>query len=317
MKKRTSTAVLALALLVATPGAAFADSSSSSSSAEQATPAVDKVINSPEATAEKAEPASPEQLAALKAKASAEIAKRQASLTGWVAKLAAAKADCGQNGPAAARIAATQASLNTLGAAIQAAPTREAAKPLYRQIFTHQRVYLVVGPVVGIALACDGQAVRADKLTVRLTELQTKASTAAAGGANTAAAVALLNQVAPLIATGKASATAAAASVNGLAPDQGVEAVKVSNSAAVNAARAQMKQSDASLDAAGRLLNDASKALGGSVKSDRKTDRKSDKEAAKDAEKAKREQAKQDKKNQKDKEKEERKDRKEDKDDDD
>jgi hypothetical protein len=307
MKKRTSTAVLALALLVATPGAAFADSSSSSSSAEQATPAVDKVINSPEATAEKAEPASPEQLAALKAKASAEIAKRQASLTGWVAKLAAAKADCGQNGPAAARIAATQASLNTLGAAIQAAPTREAAKPLYRQIFTHQRVYLVVGPVVGIALACDGQAVRADKLT--------KASTAAAGGANTAAAVALLNQVAPLIATGKASATAAAASVNGLAPDQGVEAVKVSNSAAVNAARAQMKQSDASLDAAGRLLNDATKALGGAVKTDRKSDRKSEKEAAKDAEKAKREQAKQDKKNQKDKEKEERKDRKDDKDD--
>jgi hypothetical protein len=311
MKTRKAVATLSLALAVAAPTTAFAQSSASATPGEQSGPTVEVIVNSPEAVAEKAEPAAPDQLVAIKNKAAAEIGKRQKSLGDWSAKLATAKADCGQNSAAASRIASTQANLVALGSSIQAATDKAVAKPLYRQIFTHQRVYLVVGPVVSITIACGNQYARADKLNVELTELLAKANsvgittttipastvpastvpastpgtTAVPSGVNTAAALALLNQVAPLITAGKASAASASAAVQAIVPDQGTEAVKASNAATVTAAKNQIKQADASLDKARALLNEARKTLNGAIKQDKLQER-AEKKAEKEAEKA-------------------------------
>jgi hypothetical protein len=300
LKTFTATAALAAALVLS-PSAAFADSdgdkSNTGGTSEQAAPAADKAIDSAEAKQEAIQQVAPDTLPALKAKAAERISKRLTDLGQWSAKLASAPADCGQNAAAVARIAATQASLTTLSTAIAGATTIEAAKPLYQQIFTHNRVYAVVSPVVHLALACDHQWARAAKQTAAVAELQTKLAAATAAGANTTAASALLVQVAPAIAAGKQSAATASASIVGLAPDQGNEATKASNAAAIVAARAQIKQADAQLDAAATLLTQTRQSLGIEVKADKKADKESEKakkkseketeKAAKQAEKAK------------------------------
>jgi hypothetical protein len=300
MKKLTSLALTA-GLLILTPTAALADDSKSGSS-EQSAPALDSMVNSADAQQEKKPQASPDNLAALKAKAAESIAKRQRDLASWSAKLTAAKTDCGQNAAALSRIGATQASLTTLGASIAASTTVEAAKPLYQQVFTHQRVYLVVSPVVHTALACDNQLARATRQTTNVAELNTKIAAAKAKGVNTAPAEAFLAQVTPQIEAGKATATAAAASLSGLVPDQGNEATKAANEAAVNGAKAGIRAADASFDNAASLLKQATKALGGEAKteaSEKKAEKKAEhekkkaeKEAEKEAKKAEREAAK-------------------------
>jgi hypothetical protein len=293
MKKLTlRTLLIAPALLLALPSAALADDSASST---QAAPALEKSLNTADAAQEKAGSSAPENLIALKNKATAEVTKRQVSLTKWAGQLAAVKADCGQNAAAAARISSTQTSLVALNSQIQAATDLTAAKALYKQIFTHQRVYLVVSPVIHVAIACDNQTARANTLTTRLTDLQAKVTAAGSAGANTAAATALLAQVPGLIATGKTTAATAAASVAGLAPDQGVEATKTANAASVAQAKGLIKQADSSLDTAASLMKDASSQLADATRDDKRADKKAEnqsekaaREAAKRAEDAKR-----------------------------
>ncbi len=316
MKKRIGTALLTTTLMLAVPTAAFADSSSGSSGSEQSAPSVDQVLNSSDAQQEKAAQTAPEQLDAIKAKAAEKIAKRQKDLTQWSAKIATAPADCGQNAATLQRIATTQASLVALNTAIQSSTTKEAAKPLYQQIFTHQRVYLVVSPVVHIALACDQQWARAAKQTTQVAELQAKlaapvpstvapstvAPSTVAGTpvpstvvANTAAAAALLAQVTPLIELGKATAGTASSSLVSLAPDLGVEATKSANAVKVATAREQIRQADANLDRAADLLKQTRQALNPVIKTEKKAEKKAEREADKakrdaerEAEKAKR-----------------------------
>ncbi len=297
MKTRIGTALGTIAApsllticLVLNPTAAFADDSGSAQPAEQSAPAVDRAINSAEAQQEKAVQVAPDQLPAIKVKAAEKIAKRQADLAAWAAKLNAAPADCGQNAAALARIAQTQASITALSASIAAATTPEAAKPLYQQIFTHNRVYAVVSPVVHLTLACDQQWARAAKQTTQIAELQAKIAAANAAGTDTSAASAFLAQVAPLIAAGKQSAAAASASVVGLVPDQGNETTKAANAAAIAVAREQIKGADTQLDSAANLLSQTRKALGGEVKSEKKESKEAErarKKAEKEAEKAK------------------------------
>jgi hypothetical protein len=289
---------LVAATLVLSPAAAFADSDSGSSStpsSERAAPAAEQAINSVEAQQEALAQVAPDQLPAIKARAAEKIAKRQSDLTQWSAKVATAPADCGQNAAVLARIAATQTSLLTLNNAIQASTTPEAAKPLYQQIFTHNRVYAVVSPVVHLTLACDNQWARAAKQTAAIADLQAKITAATATGVNTAAASALLAQVAPLVAAGKQSALLASTGVASLVPDQGNEATKATNTAAITAARGLIKQADAQLDGAASLLTQTRKALGLEVNTEKKETKKAEreaekakKEAEKAAEKAKR-----------------------------
>jgi hypothetical protein len=309
MKKRIGTALLTTTLMLAVPTAAFADSSSGSSGSEQSAPSVDQVLNSSDAQQEKAAQTAPEQLDAIKAKAAEKIAKRQKDLTQWSAKIATAPADCGQNAATLQRIATTQSSLVALNTAIQSSTTKEAAKPLYQQIFTHQRVYLVVSPVVHIALACDQQWARAAKQTTQVAELQAKlaapvpstvapstvAPSTVAGTpvpstvvANTTAAAALLAQVTPLIELGKATAGTASSSLVSLAPDLGVEATKSANAVKVATAREQIRQADANLDRAADLLKQTRQALNPVIKSEAKAEKKAEKKAEREADKAKR-----------------------------
>jgi hypothetical protein len=271
------------ALLLAVPSVSLADETGPSA---QAWPVLEKSVNTADAAVEKAGSATPETLIALKNKATAEVSKRQVSLTKWAGQLAAVKADCGQNAASATRISAAQTSLVALNGQIQAATDLVIAKALYKQIFTHQRIYLVVSPVVHLAIACDNQTARANGLTTRLTELQAKITAAGSAGANTAAATALLAQVPGLIASGKTSAATAAASVAGLAPDQGVEATKTANAAVVTKAKGLIKQADSSLDTAASLINDASKQLTGATRDDKKADKKADNQSEKAAKKA-------------------------------
>jgi hypothetical protein len=344
MNKQLGTAILATAFLTLSPAAAFADSSSGSGSvSEQSSPSLEKILNSSDAQQEKATQVAPDQLDAIKAKAAERIAKRQRDLTSWSAKLATAPADCGQNGASLQRIATTQAALAALSTSIQTSTTKEAAKPLYLQIFTHQRVYLVGSPAVHIALACDQQAARAAKQLAEVAELQAKitapvpstvapstvaGATVPTNAPNTAAAAALLAQVTPLIELGKATSAAASASLVSLTADQGNESVKSGNAVKVATAREQIRQADANLDRAGELLKQTRQALSPVVKSAKqeqkktasdaaKAKRDADREAAKvkrDAEKAKdkaeRENKKNDRKSKKD-------DKRDDKDDDD
>ena len=287
--KKLTTLMLTAALVALTPAAAFADDSSGKSSkspsTEQSTPGVDAAINSSDAQQEKKTQTAPEQLAAIKAKAAEAIAKRQRDLTTWSAKVSSQTTDCGQNAAALSRIGATQAGLATLGTSIAAATTPEVAKPLYQQIFTHQRVYLVVSPVVHTALACDAQFARGARQTANLAELNTKIAAAKAKGVNTATAEALAAQVPAAIESAKATSAAAAASLSGLAADQGNEATKATNAAAVTTARNGIKTADAGFDKVADLLKQAAKALGTDVKTDKESDQESDK-AEKKADKA-------------------------------
>jgi hypothetical protein len=282
-------ALTALTALVP-PTAAHADTQIP---VETATPKVDSIVNSAEAVAEKAPAATTvtASLESIKAKAAEQIAKRQKTLAEWAADITKAKGDCGQNAGSVARITQTQAGLTALAAQIQAAPDVAAAKTLYGQIFTTYRVYLVVGPSVHVSLACGAQSARSARLLTEVANVQALIDTAAAGGANTAPATALLSQVQPLVDQAKTAAAIASNSVASIVPDLGNEATKAANAATVAAARNQIKAADTQLDTAAKALRDARASLGGAKKTERAEDqaeKKTEREAKKaehDAEK--------------------------------
>ncbi len=280
---RLATLMIVPAVLVA-PSVAHGDEVAVT---ESAAPKVDAVVYSPQAAAEKTQGGEKAEasLASIKARAAEQIAKRQKSLTEWSADIAKAKGDCGQNAGAATRISSTQAALSALATQIQSAADVATAKPLALQIYTHHRVYLVVGPAVHIPLACGAQSNRAARLLTEVANVQTLIATASAGGADTAAATALVNSVAPLVNQAKAASIAASNSAASIVPDLGNEAIKTSNAATVQAARDQIKAADALLDSAAKALKDARHSLSGAKKTDRESD-KADKSAERSAKKA-------------------------------
>lgn len=284
--RRVATLLCLPAVLLA-PVAAHADSNVL---VENAGPKLDTVVNSSDAAAEKAHVSdkSVVPLARIKARAAEQIAKRQRSLVDWSGHIAKAKGDCGQNAGAATRITSTQAGLNALAPQIQAAADVATAKPLYEQIFTHHRVYLVVGPAVHIPLACGAQSARAARIMTEVANVRTAIETAKAGGANTAAAEALVATVPPLVDQAKNESSAASNSAASMVPDLGNEAIKTANAATVKAAREQITSADAKLDAAARALKEARDSLRGAKKSDREND-KTAKETERTAKKAEKE----------------------------
>ena len=282
-----------LAAGVGAPSVALAQTSSPSSVAVSgtstvvdpatATPVVNKVdviVDSPEAKNEKARSETPASIESVKARAAAEIAKRQRSLTEWAADIAKAKGDCGQNAGAAARISSTQTALTALGAQIATTADAAVARALSEQITTHHRVYLVVGPAVHLSLACGEEVARATKIAASVAEMQANIA-ANPSKPGSVAALALLSQIPVLLDAGKASAAAASLSAASLVPDLGNEAIKNANAATVKAARDQVKLADDKLDAANKVLKDARKVL-----STGKAEEKKEKNAKKDERKA-------------------------------
>jgi hypothetical protein len=283
---RFAAAMLIPAAFIA-PTAANADSAAST---ETAAPKVDAILNSPEAIAEKsaspgASGTSQASLASVKARAAEQIAKRQKTLIEWSGDIAKAKGDCGQNAGSSARITQTQTGLASLAPQIQAAPDLVAAKALSEQIATTYRVYLVVGPVVHISLGCGAQSARSARLLTEAANVETLIATAKAGGADTAAASALVAQVKPLVEQAKNGSAAASNSVASIVPDLGNEATKTANAATLLAARNQIKAADTQLDSAAKALHDARASFSGAKKTERSED-KAEKKSERDAKKA-------------------------------
>ncbi len=286
----TRTAPLALTVLfvLGSAPAAFADSTGDTAPLPVSEPIVPSQ-NSAEATSEAdaAKRPAPANLNDLKSKGAAEIAKRQKTLNDIAGKLAAQTTDCGSNAAMSTQVASTSTSLASVGVNLAAATDPVAARTLYKSIFIDHRVYILVAPKAGKVLRCDAVLARTVALTTNGATLQAKIDAAKASGVDTTAAQASKDLGSALLLT--VNPTGALTPIIGLVPDRGVEAVRLSNSAALKAADtaldgslATQKQVHAQFEAARKLLKPA-------VAADKKADKKAEKESKKAEKKAERE----------------------------
>lgn len=288
MKKRSVRLVLASAVGVASLGfaaPAFADDDSSKSTFVLVAEPIVASQKGPEATAEGVVNRSTvdleTQLTAVKAKGAAAIAQRQRTLADLVGRLGAQTKDCGSNAVMSAQIGAATTGLAGVGVALGASTDINAAKTLYRTIFTDFRIYLLVAPQTGKIVRCDVLLSRNEALTAEGARLQLSINAAKLRGANTAAAQAAKD--AAIAQLGTVVPANSIVGVVGLVPDKGDPAVQLANTVALN-------NSDAALDAnaaAQRSVNlqfDAARKL---LSQANKTDKENDQEVKKDAKEVK------------------------------
>jgi hypothetical protein len=285
MKKRSVRLVLVSAVAVTSLGfaaPAFADDASSTPTLVLVAEPVVASQKGPEAVAEGVVNRSSvdveTQLTAVKAKGAAAIAQRQRTLADLVGKLGAQSKDCGSNAAISAQIGAAATGLAGVGVALGASTDINAAKTLYRTIFTDFRIYLLVAPQTGKIVRCDVLLARNEAEGARV---QAAIEAAKLRGANTAAAQAAKD--AAIAQLGTILPANSIVGVAALVPDKGDPAVQLSNTTALN-------NSDAALDAnaaAQRSVNaqfDVARKLLGQAN---KTDRENDKEVKKDEKEAK------------------------------
>jgi hypothetical protein len=288
MKKRSVRLVLVSAVAVTSLGfaaPAFADDASSTPTLVLVAEPVVASQKGPEAVAEGVVNRSSvdleTQLTAVKAKGAAAIAQRQRTLADLVGKLGAQSKDCGSNAAISAQIGAAATGLAGVGVALGASTDINAAKTLYRTIFTDFRIYLLVAPQTGKIVRCDVLLARNEALTAEGARVQAAIEAAKLRGANTAAAQAAKD--AAIAQLGTILPANSIVGVAALVPDKGDPAVQLSNTTALN-------NSDAALDAnaaAQRSVNaqfDVARKLLGQAN---KTDRENDKEVKKDEKEAK------------------------------
>jgi hypothetical protein len=247
--------------------------------------------NAPEVVAESKSSSTPARLSEIKSKGVKEIAKRQSTLAGLAAKLAAQKKDCGTNTAMAAEVTTTMNSLTTVGQQLAVTSDMAAAKKLYQSIFIDHRVYILVQPKSGNVIRCDAQLGRNDALAAEAATLQTAIDLVRGAGGNVApaqsakdAAVAALSTINPATALG---------GITGLTPDRGDKARQAANTAALKAADTALdasskaqKNVNSQLDAARRLLREPEKALRDAQRDAEKDKKKAAKEAEKNAKEA-------------------------------
>ena len=288
MKKRSVRLVLVSAVAVTSMGfaaPAFADDDSSKPTLVLVGEPIVASQKGPEAVAEGVVNRSSvdleTQLTAVKAKGVAALAQRQRTLADLLGKLAAQTKDCGSNAAMSAQIGAANTGLAGVGAALAASTDINAAKTLYRTMFTDFRVYLLVAPQTGKVVRCDVLLARNEALTAEGARLQLSIDAAKLRGANTAAAQA--SKDAAVAQLGTILPANSIVGVAALIPDKGDPAVQASNTAALN-------NSDAALDAnvaAQRSVNaqfDAARKLLGQAN---KVDKENDKEVKKNEKDAK------------------------------
>lgn len=287
--RRTAPFALASLLVLGAAPTALADSSSSSATP---LPVSEPIVQSqvgPEAQSEAAssKSAAPTNLADLKAKGAAEIAKRQRTLNDLAAKLGAQTTDCGSNATMTNEVRNSSVSLATVGVNLAGATDPVAAKALFRSIFNDHRIYLLVAPKAGKVFRCNAILARSVALAKSGVALQVSLDAAKASGVDTTAAQAAKNAGVALL--GTVNVSTVLTPIMGLLPDKGVDSIQASNTAALktadaalDAAYATQKQVHAQFEAARKLLRPA-------VSADKKADRKAELEAKKAAEKAERE----------------------------
>jgi hypothetical protein len=279
MKKHSVRLVLASAVAVTSMGfatPAFADDDASKSTLVLVGEPAVASQKGPEAVAEgllnRSSVDLETQLTAVKAKGVAALAQRQKTLADLVGKLAAQTKDCGSNGAMSAQIGAANTGLAGVGAALAASTDINAAKTLYRTIFTDFRIYLLVAPQTGKVIRCDVFLARNEALTAEAAKLQLAIDAAKLRGANTAAAQAAKD--AAVAQLGTILPANSIVGVTALIADKGDSAVQASNTAALDksdaaldASAAAQRSVNAQFDAARKLLSQANK-----------TDKENDKE---------------------------------------
>ena len=224
---------------------------------------------SADAVAEAANPVAPARLGDIKIKGAAAIAKRQVSLTETSARFAHVTQDCGFNSARTAEISATSASLAALGQQLAVTNDPAVAKALYGQIFTDNRVYLVVLPKAGKALRCDEYLGRVLEFNTAATKLQADIDAANANGVDTTATQALKDSAVATVAA--LNPQAAITPCMALVPDKGDGAVKAANAAALKACDVQLDAVGAGLRNARAQLAAARAALGSAHKAAKST----------------------------------------------
>ena len=283
----TRTAPLALTALfvLGSAPAAFADSASDTTPLPVSEPIVPSQ-NSPEATAEAdaTKIAAPANLNDLKAKGASQIAKRQRTLNDLAGKLSVQTTDCGSNAAMSAQVASTSTSLAGVGVNLAAATDPVVARTLYKSIFIDHRVYILVAPKAGKVLRCDAQLARSAALTTDGATLQSKIDAAKASGVDTTAAQAIKDSGSALLLT--VNPSTALAPIIGLTPDRGVDAVRLSNSAALKGADTSLDASLANQKQVHAQFVAARKLLAPAVAADKKADKKAENEEKKAEKKA-------------------------------
>ena len=214
----------------------------------------------------------------LKAKAAAEIAKRQRTLAELTGKVGASTRDCGTNAAMLGEISSTASRLTVLGQTIAAEADFTRARAEFQEIYTSFRVYLLVAPKAGKVLRCDAQLVRMDQLRAEAAQIQATLDAARASGVDVSASQLTLNQA--LASLGAINPGAALAGITGLVPDRGVDSVRAANTAA-------LKLSDSVHDATNKALRDVQDQLAKARKDTRRDDHDADK-ARRELEKAQR-----------------------------
>ena len=266
IKAAAVTATLLAALSFASP--AFADDPSMPPVPTQ---------TSADAVTESANPAAPARLADIKQKGAEAIAKRQVSLSETSAKLGQQPQDCGFNAARASEITTTSANLATLGQQLAATTEVSVARTLYGQIFTANRVYLVVLPKAGKAMRCDAYLGRVAEFNADAAKLQIDIDTAKAAGADTTAAQAQKDAAVATVAG--VNPQAAITPCMALVPDNGDVTVKAANAAALKGCDVQLDAVGAAMRNGRTQLAAARSALGSARKTEKVAERTAKKTA--------------------------------------
>jgi hypothetical protein len=294
MKKHSVRLVLASAVAATSLGfaaPAFADDASSTPTLVLIAEPVVASQKGPEAVAEGVVNRSSvdleTQLAAVKAKGVAAIAQRQRTLSDLVGKLAAQTKDCGSNGAISAQLGAAATGLTGVGTALGASTDINAAKTLYRTIFTDFRIYLLVAPQTGKIVRCDVLLARNEALTAEGARVQAAIDAAKLRGANTVAAQAAKD--AAIAQLGTILPGNSIVGVGALVADKGDSAIQLSNTTALNNSDAALDANAAAQRSVNAQFDVARKLLGQANKADKESDRevrKSEKDAKQAAKKA-------------------------------
>lgn len=242
MNRRLATAAVVFAAVTTSSFGlsprAFADDSNPIPVAEPVVPSQNSADAAAEGAVTKTSADPTVRLADFKAKGILAIAKRQATIAELTAKISSQGKDCGSNAAMVSEMAASGASLNTVGASLAATTDVKVAKDLYRSIFLNHRIYLLIAPKAGKVIRCDVQLHRNDALAVEGAKLQTSIDEAKAKGVDTSAAQAIKDAAMAHLAG--INPTVALPGIMGLVPDKGDKVIQASNSVALRGADAAL-----------------------------------------------------------------------------
>ena len=180
-----------------------------------------------------------------------EIQARIDSLNQLNARVSGLKnVSAGEKANIASEVSTETASLTTLKAKIDADTDVTVARTDVKTITADYRIYALVMPQMHIAAAADRVGTIGAMMTALQPKLQTRITAAQTAGHDVTALNAAYADITAKVADANTQATNANSAVASLVPDQGNATVAASNKAAVEAARADLKNATNDLKAA-------------------------------------------------------------------